>query len=54
MNITINRIPAEALRAIAKTGQRKSAYARKALANQLARDGHKLAAISLTTKTKNK
>lgn len=54
MNITINRVPIAALNAIRKSGQRKSAYARLALAEKLANDGHKLAAISLTTKPKNK
>ena len=47
-NITINNVPTPVIAAIAKTGQRRSGYARKALAAQLAKDGHTVAAKSLS------
>ncbi len=46
-NITINNVPPSVIIAIAKTGQRRSVYARKALAAKLSKDGHNVAAKSL-------
>jgi hypothetical protein len=53
-NITINNVPGPVIAAIAKSGQRRSGYARKALAAQLAKDGHKEAAKSLSPTKKIK
>jgi len=53
-NITINNVPTSVIVALAKSGQRRSGYARKALAAQLAKDGHREAAKSLSPKPKIK
>lgn len=53
-NITINNVPPSVIAAIAKTGQRRSGYARKALAAQLVEDGHREASKALSPTKKIK